>query len=294
MKKFRPVLLSFDWAFFYLILVRAFIGLRLEHFLLTGLIVGCYCFAGRTRHFVEDFIPFALFGALYDFLRIFPKEWAGAIHVVGPYLLEQKLFGYSCAVGRCIPTDFFKNVQHPVLTVVTSLAYSLHMVVPLILAFCLWVKDRRLTQQFAWAFFLANLFAFATYLFFPAAPPWYVEIYGLKAADWSIPPNAAGLLRFDQIIHFPYFAGVYAKSAWVFGAIPSMHAGFPVLEILFAHKIFKKGVWPFYLFMLTVWFAAVYLRHHYVIDLLSGALYVLAAYFLVTLITRRKLHAVSS
>src|SRR6185436_12504750 len=140
-----------------------------------------------------------------------------------------------------------------------------------------WLKDREFARRFTWTFFLVNLLAFLTYVALPVAPPWWVLQYGFRAGDWSALPGPAGLARFDALIGHPYFAGVYSKNAWVFGAIPSMHAGFPFLVVLFARKILRYGLIPLVLFMLFVWFSAVYLSHHYVIDLIAGVLYVLAA-----------------
>ncbi|MBI3540619.1 MAG: inositol phosphorylceramide synthase [Deltaproteobacteria bacterium] len=273
MKKIRkmlPVVLAAT----YLLLLHFLMGLRSEHVALIGFILGCYYAHPRSRQFALDFLPAALFGVIYDFLRILPKSWAGSIHVVWPYQLEKILFGFYHQGTKIIPCEFFQNHHYPFVDFVTGATYSLHVVVPLAFALLIWFKKRDLAQQFLWAFFLVNIFAFITYVVLPVAPPWYVQQYGLTPGHWSIPPSAAGLIRFDQLIGTPYFQNVYAKNAWVFGAIPSMHGGFPWLVILFAHQIFsKRAMIPFYLFMALVWFSAVYLGHHYIIDLIAGGIY---------------------
>lgn len=264
----------------YLSCVQVFMGLRTEHLLLAGFLTLLYYTHVKGREFVTDFFPFALFGALYDFLRVIPKEWAGPIHVVWPYRLELFLFGFRFKERMIIPNDYFLEHHHAFFDLAAAAAYSLHMVVPLFLAFLFWKRDRMLTRRFAWAFFLANLFAFVTYVALPVAPPWYVQQYGLTPATWETPSSAAGLIHFDRWIGIPYFQGMYSKSAWVFGAVPSMHAGFPFLNVLFARKVFRMGLIPLILFMLLVWFSAVYLRHHYIIDLIAGVVYVSIAYCL--------------
>ncbi len=276
-KQALPVLV----AGLYFLLVHWTMGLRTEHLLLTLFILACYYLHPKSRRFVLDFIPFVFFGILYDFLRIYPKAWAGPIHVAGPYRLEQMLFGFDYGGRQIIPSDFFKIHHHPVFDFVTGIAYSLHMVIPLGFAFLTWIRRPELSRRFIRAFLIANIAAFITYVAFPVAPPWYIEDYGLGAASWAIPASAAGLIRFDEIIGTPYFQGVYAKSAWVHGAIPSMHGGFPFLLILFARKFLGKSVVFFYLYMALIWFSAVYLRHHYVVDLILGALYVWGAYWIV-------------
>jgi hypothetical protein len=266
----------------YLLIVSSLMGLRLEHVLLVGFLVGLYKAHPKGKMFVTDFLPFALFGALYDLLRIYPKSWAGPIHVAWPYHLEMFLFGFTSNGVRIIPNDFFLTHHLAALDAVTAVTYSLHMVIPVGLSFLFWKQDRDLARQFSWAFFVANVMAFITYVALPVAPPWYVEQYGLTPANWSVPASAAGLVRFDQMIGIPYFQGVYSKSSWVFGAMPSMHAGFPFLNILFARKVYKKGLIPLVTFMLLVWFSAVYLRHHYIVDLIVGVIYVSVAYAVVS------------
>lgn len=262
----------------YFLSIHWTMGLRPEHLLLAGFMVGCYFLHVKSRRFVLDFLPIAFFGILYDFLRVYPKAWAGPIHVVWPYELERILFGLPVGHERVIPSFVLQNHHVAFLDVVTGLAYSLHMVIPIGFAFYAWIRHREFARRFNWIFFTVNLLAFATYVALPVAPPWYIGIFGFKPGDWSVAPQAAGLAHFDALIGHGYFAGVYAKNAWVYGAIPSMHAGFPFLVVLFARKILgPKGLIPLVFFMLLVWFSAVYLAHHYVIDLIAGVLYVFVA-----------------
>lgn len=265
--------LPFILAALYLLSVQLLFGVGTEHLFIVGLLLTGYYAHQKSRQLILDLLPLALFGVLYDFLRAIPKSWTGPIHVIWPYELEKSLFGFSYHGTRIIPNEYFASHHSLPLDLLTAITYSLHVVVPIGFFLWTWFKHRPLSRHFAWAFLLVNLLAFLTYILLPVAPPWYVEQYGLVPGDWTTPGNVAGLVYFDQWIGIPYFEHLYARSAWVFGAIPSMHAGFPVLVILFAHKVFKKGVIPFYCFAALVWFSAVYLRHHYIIDLLAGAFY---------------------
>jgi hypothetical protein len=285
----REISIPLVLAALYFFLIHWTMGLRPEHLLLAGFLVGCYLLHEKSRRFVLDFLPIAFFGVLYDFLRIYPKEWTGPIHVAWPYELERLFFGLPADGGRVIPSFFLQNHHIAFLDVVTGLAYSLHMIVPIGFAFYAWLKDRAFVLRFNRIFFIVNLLAFATYIALPVAPPWYVEAFGFRPGDWSVAPQPAGLVHFDALIGHPYFAQVYAKNAWVYGAIPSMHAGFPFLVVLFARRIFSPKGWvPLTLFMLLVWFSAVYLAHHYVIDLIAGVLYVFLAVALHGLLCRKK------
>ena len=104
----------------------------------------------------------------------------------------------------------------------------------------------------------------------PAAPPWYYLEYGAMI-DLTTTGQTAGLGRFDELIGFPLYANMYGQSSNVFGALPSMHAAFPML--LTIYSIRYKNWWLTGLFaisMISIWIGAIYTSHHYIIDILMG------------------------
>ena len=71
---------------------------------------------------------------------------------------------------------------------------------------------------------------------------------------------------------------MYAKNANVFAAVPSLHCAFPVITLYFGWK--KRLKWAsaaFLIITLGIWFAAVYSRHHYIIDVFLGFLFAVMA-----------------
>jgi hypothetical protein len=123
---------------------------------------------------------------------------------------------------------------------------------------------------FLWSFAFANFVAFFIWLAFPVAPPWYVNQFGC-AIDVNAAPNAAGLLRVDALLHMNYFKTFYSKSAYVFGAMPSMHCAFPMIGLLSAWPQITWKTRPLHIFYVGIMFlASVYLDHHYVLDGLMG------------------------
>jgi hypothetical protein len=64
---------------------------------------------------------------------------------------------------------------------------------------------------------------------------------------------------------------MYSAGSNVFGAIPSMHAAFPMMLVFYSTKRrnpFLTGL--FIISMLSIWFGAIYTSHHYLIDILLG------------------------
>jgi inositol phosphorylceramide synthase catalytic subunit len=257
------------WAL-YLIMVHFTMGLRAEHFAVVGLILVCFFAHAKSRHFILSFMPFVLFALLYDLLRIIPKSWAGTIHIRELVVADQKIFEWLGFGPNFLPTDFFHNNHHIVLDLLCAGAYSLHILIPIGFGLILWKRKSNLLTLYCWGFFFMNIMAFATYVLYPAAPPWYVTLHGFENLGWDTIGHAAGLMRVDAWLGTPYFQNTYERGSWVFGAVPSMHAGFPVLVALFARRTLGNGRYFFYGFMVLVNFAAVYLEHHYVIDLILG------------------------
>ena len=66
---------------------------------------------------------------------------------------------------------------------------------------------------------------------------------------------------------------MYAKSSNVFAAIPSLHAAYPVVLFYYGMKLKNNALnILFFIILIGIWFAAVYSRHHYVIDVILGAI----------------------
>jgi membrane-associated phospholipid phosphatase len=127
-----------------------------------------------------------------------------------------------------------------------------------------------------WSMLLLNLMAYATYLIYPAAPPWYVAHYGLGPAIVTAMPEPGAGVRFDHLLGVHAFANVYGRNANVFGAIPSLHVGQTFLAALFAWRfrslrVLTTGFW------LLVTFSSVYLNHHYLVDGILGILFALVS-----------------
>jgi membrane-associated phospholipid phosphatase len=63
-------------------------------------------------------------------------------------------------------------------------------------------------------------------------------------------------------------------------AIPSLHAAYPLLLLLFAWRFFGLRALVLAPYVAGVWLAVVYMGEHYVFDVLVGAAYSVAAFVL--------------
>ena len=238
---------------------------------------------------LEFLLPIILTGVLYDSQRYWGAAVRGVPHIAGPYLLEKRLFGVSSPDGPLTLNEWFGLHLNPVLDFIAGGAYLTFIGVFMLLAayftrrIC-YHTDSELTNSQrpwsahvpAWSFLAVNVLGFATWFLYPAAPPWYVETYGLDTVLLDVPMNPARTLRFDALFGTSFFTGMYGAGSNPFGAIPSLHVSYPVLSVVFAMKLEKLRAFTV-VFSSLVGFAAVYLNHHYLIDVLLGAFYALVA-----------------
>lgn len=258
----------------FLCVTALFVGLRPEHFVLTGLFVGLFVATPATRKLAVALVPFMVFGVSYDWMRIYPNYMVNPIDVKGLYDAELSWFGISTADGVLIPCDFFARHHCAVADFLAGVFYLCWVPVPIAFGVWLYFKgERDLYLRFSLVFLLVNLIGFAGYYIHPAAPPWYALNYGFEAV-LGTPGNVAGLGRFDEMTGLNIFHSIYGRNANVFAAVPSLHAAYMVVALAYA-LMRRSGKWltaVFAFIMVGIWWTAVYSSHHYIIDVLLGIL----------------------
>ncbi len=254
----------------YLLVMFFLTGLRPEHWAII-LIFNILFFAGKgTRKFILGFAIFIVFAMFYDGMRAFPNYLYHTVDIAPLYHLEKQLFGIETQSGRLTPNEFFAANHNRLADLMSGFFYINWMPVPLAFAVYLYFTNRKLFLHFSLTFFLVNLLGFIIYYVHPAAPPWYVSQYGF-VLNLHTPGSAAGLARFDQLIHMHVFDSIYTKNSNVFAAIPSLHCAYPVIVLYYGIKAgCVRANWFFGLFMVGIWVSAIYSGHHYTIDVILG------------------------
>jgi hypothetical protein len=281
LRKYGPTV----FAVLYWLALIALHGLRSDH-ILVGIAIIVLSLAGPTAGIILKFIfPVLLTGIVYDSMRYYSSYLRGEIHVAFPYEFDKRFFGIDTPEGRLTPNEWCQKHTLPILDFITGLFYlcfiSFYIAISAWHAFYLpnRAKDpvvrrkaERLGPFVTWAFFYLNMLGYSTYYWFPAAPPWYVALYGLGPARMDTPASPAGAIRFDELLGTHFFTGMYGRAADVFGAVPSLHVAYPLLSVFFAFSIGSLRL-PAIAFYLIMCFSAVYLNHHYILDILWGSTY---------------------
>lgn len=156
----------------FLLLTATCIGLRTEHFLMTGLFLILF-FAGKTtRKLAVALLPFVVFAVSYDWMRVYPNYQVNPIDVQGLYEAEKSLFGISVNGDTLIPCEYFAIHHWPVADFFAGVFYLCWVPVPI--AFGLWLYlrgDRQMYLRFAMVFLLVNLIALPDIIFILLLPP---------------------------------------------------------------------------------------------------------------------------
>jgi membrane-associated phospholipid phosphatase len=257
-------------GFSYIALIFFLGGLRTDHIL-----IGCLglldAYNEKSRSFLKYFLPFILTGVIYDSMRYY--YWAGVkghIHVAEPYFRDKHYFGLNVGNERLTPNEFFERHHFAVLDLLCGFAYLFFVSEYLLTAFGLFFfRQHQLLRIFGWCFFIVNCLGFITYFIYPAAPPWYVTQFGLGPARLDVLPTPAAAHRFDVLLGTHLFDQMYGRGIDVYGAYPSLHVTYPFLVAWVALRL-KKGRPLAVGFYLLMCFSAVYLQHHYIVDILLG------------------------
>lgn len=96
-----------------------------------------------------------------------------------------------------------------------------------------------------------------------------------------MPGDPGGLARVDDILGVEMYKTTFTASPLVFGAFPSLHSAIAWELAFFLVYIFGPRAIPFaVLYVFWIWWATMYLGHHYVVDLVGGGAYAVVAFWL--------------
>jgi phosphatidylglycerophosphatase A len=228
----------------------------------------------RTQRLFWGLYPFAILGLVYDAMHfvqgvgVTPER----LHICDLHALEVRWFG----VGGHTAHDWLQAHSLPILDRLCAVPYGTFLGVEVIFAAWLYTKDYARMVRFGWTVLLINVCGFVTYHVYPAAPPWYFHSHGCAVDLATRASEGPNLARVDAWLGVPYFASFYGRSSSVFGAVPSLHVAYPLLLLVYGWPVFRApGRAIAAAYFSAMCFAAVYLDHHWIIDVLLGISYTL-------------------
>ncbi len=234
-------------------------------FAVVGLIVAYILFRkwnrdGKIYRFIREMAPFGLAIAIYTNLH-------DTIHFVNPHDIHWTLIAIEEWIFGCQPVLWVQKFYNPILTEFFSFAYMNYFVIPIIIPFYLYFKGRYSDyREVLLGIVLTYYFGYVLYVLFPAAPPRLVLVdqftrdftgFFFDSAQRSVILNAASSRA----------------------AFPSLHCATTLLAMIYAFKHTRTMFWAFLPIAIGLVLGTVYLRHHYVVDIIAGFMLAIFVYF---------------
>jgi membrane-associated phospholipid phosphatase len=239
----------------------------------------------RLPRFVLEWLPFMGVLFVYDRLRGIADGLLFRVHTAPQIRADAKLFG-------AVPTVWLQqHLWHGGAHIqwwdyAAWFVYVTHFFGTLFVAGALWLWWHDRFARFATMVCVLALTGFATYVLYPAAPPWMAAQGGeigranrIVAVVWPHVPLAHYGSLFEKGQH-------YANNV---AAMPSLHAGYALLITLYLWRLVRPR-WRVLLafYPPAMAFALVYTGEHYAIDVLAGWVYATVAYLAVTWLFERR------
>jgi hypothetical protein len=239
-----------------------------------------------TKKLFFGLYPLGVVAVLYDGMRFVKNVGVSAadVHLCDLRLVEIRYFGVVIDGRATTVHDWFQAHAMLPFDLLFSIPYATFLFAYIGTAIFLWSRDFRALVRFAWCFLVLNLAGFVTYHLYPAAPPWYFHAHGCAVDLGAAASEGPNLARVDRWLGVSYFHGMYGRASDVFGAMPSLHVAYPLLILVEGWRWFGTFCRALSIaFFCTMCVAAVYLDHHWVLDVVVGLTYGLGT---VTLVRR--------
>ena len=210
----------------------------------------------RVFFLLRGWYPLLLIGLTYKELtylipRIHPRDFDAALAAI-----DYRMFGVN-------PTVWIERFTWPPLTEVFQLTYSTYYLLPVILGLVLWRK-KRFDSFFFFVFVLMFGFylSYLGYISVPAIGPRFLS----SIVEAQTKP-LTGIWLFLTVRQMLDRAEGITRDCF-----PSGHTELTLLVLFYAYKLHRRSFWFFLPFGIGIILSTVYLRYHYVIDLVAGSL----------------------
>ena len=232
--------------------------------------------AASARRIAREWLPYASIPVAYAVLGRLSERATPRAHVQPQLGFDELVFG-GTAPTVAMQAELWDPDDPRWWDVAAWLVYLSHFVVTVAIALALWFGDLDRFRRWRRLVLVTTFAGFATYLAYPAVPPWLASIRGdlprtdrVMKAMW----DHLGARRMAAVF------GQDSKVAFEVGALPSLHAAAPFLAMLFLWDRPALRA-PLVAYTAAMAVTLVYTADHFVFDILLGWAYAAGVYALV-------------
>lgn len=208
------------------------------------------------KFLIRGWYPVALIPLTY-------KELSYLIPLIHPRDYDVVLAGIDHRLFGAHPTVWLERFTWPPLTEVLQFTYSTYYFLPLVLGVVLW-REGRFDKFYYWVFIVVLGF-YLSYLGYIAVPAIGPRFLPSIAQAQTIPLTGVWLFR-------PVREMLDRAEGITRDCFPSGHTELTLLVLIYARSFHKKVFWCLLPLGTGVIISTVYLRYHYVIDVVAGVL----------------------
>jgi hypothetical protein len=226
----------------------------------------------RVLQLVLDWLPMVAVLAVYDLSRGAADSLGIGVHFHTMIDFDRFLFFGETPTEWLQARLYDPGVVHWWDTAF-ALVYTSYFIVPFAVAGVLWARDRLSFMRFARRLVTLAAAGLATYMAFPAAPPWMASEAGLLHGVQRTTSNGWEVLGVGT-------AGLFSEgqeAVNLVAAVPSLHAAFTALVAMFLWRRVRPAWRPLLAaYPLAMGLTLIATGEHYFFDVLLGWLYAAA------------------
>jgi membrane-associated phospholipid phosphatase len=217
-------------------------------------------------------IPLVLF--LFDQVQNYIK-------VINPHDYDDILIKWDYAIFGLNPTEWIYQFANPVLTELLQISYASYFIMPIILGLELHFRKDEEFNKFAGYLLFGYYFSYLLYLIMPAIGPRFVlhdfESINIELPGLFLTEYIRYIINSGENIPIEILKEISDLNPAFFvnrDCMPSGHTLVTTINMICAFKFKSKFKWVFLVLTILLIISTVYLRYHYVVDIIAGLILV--------------------
>jgi len=252
---------------------------------LGGIVVVAWRNPRPWAQFLMDWLPLFVVLVTYDVVRAQADSLIPRAHLEPQRTIDKWIGGGTVPSVR-LQDAYFRPDHLHWYDYFLFTVYLTHFVAAIVVGAVLYMMNRERFRRFAKVFLAFSLAGYATYVLYPAIPPW------LASKQGALPHTTRAVHAIWDNLGLEFMEKVFSgnpRYSNPVGALPSEHGAYPLLFLLLFWAFATRG-WriALVLYTLVMAFALVYLAEHYVTDILVGWIYAALTVIVVIRIVDRR------
>lgn len=215
----------------------------------------------KNWRFIRDWLPFGFCIAIYTNLH-------DTVHFANPSDVQHWLIKIDQWMFGVQPCVWVEQFIHPTLTDIFIAAYANYFVLNICVAVVLYFQKRYMEFRYTLVTtIICYYIGYFLFIIFPAAPPRIV-----------LKPFFTVSLHGHILEPIKHAIEVSAQDSR--GAFPSLHCAVSFVSMFFGWRYLRWMFWLMVPMVIMLVVSTIYLRHHYVIDLIAGLILAFFAFWI--------------